>query len=262
MKKRAIFLVLLALLGGLGCGALRWQELHTIFEADTGLAKLWEPVTICIIAAFAAIGAITLIVCGSAGQRQPAPRHELAFHAGGGYFVFSLVLALVMVAGGVLYGVDILDRAAQPVTEWILAACLVVTGVGMLLLAKSAYTQRPGTGQAAGGVLAVLSACYWLVIAYNEQAADPVLLDYVYRLVGIGCTALALYYETGFAFGRVRPWRRTLFFGVLGPAMLLATLVDDLPLGMRLFQGALALAVLANTWAFGKNLQPQGDLQQ
>lgn len=67
--------------------------------------------------------------------------------------------------------------------------------------------------------------CLWLVSAYQERAADPVTLDYVYEMLAIICTLIGLYFSAGYSFARPK-FRRCALFGLLGIYFTLVTLAD------------------------------------
>ena len=42
--------------------------------------------------------------------------------------------------------------------------------------------------------------CVWLIAAYQNRAADPVIQDYIYELLAVICVLLSVYYLSSFAF--------------------------------------------------------------
>ena len=63
-------------------------------------------------------------------------------------------------------------------------------------------------------VIDVVFLCYWTVIYYRQQAANPVLIDGMYDFLGLCAATLALFYTTGFTAERPAPRSFLLFSGL------------------------------------------------
>ena len=63
------------------------------------------------------------------------------------------------------------------------------------------------SGMQGGSVFAVVPvfwACFWLILSYGEHAADPVIVDYLYELLGESAVVIALYMLAQLLFDKKR----------------------------------------------------------
>lgn len=251
---RAILLPLLALAGGIGGLFLRRWELSSAFEAD-GLAIPHAPATLALIALTVVMIALFILLCQ--GKHNTLENYDDAFESHGNwlYLVLAgLAAAHVLLAG--LFTLADFFRGQQTSPVWIFMALLcLIAFTSVLIIALHNF--RGGKGKGIGLVLMgpAYMCCLWLVLAYQQRAGDPVVLDYVYELFTVISALLGLYYAAGFAFDRPKVKRCTVF-GLLAVYFALITQADshDEPTMMLvrfvgLYQLAALLPLLYNAFA-------------
>lgn len=218
----------LALVGGAGGFFLRRWELASGFDTN-GLPILWSAPSLILIALSVAL-AVAFILLLRKPKYQPGNYNE-AFSAQNNWpylAVMALSAAAILFAGifGLRYNgyCSILCKLTN-------LLCLL-SFVCILATAWSSFR-----GQSMRFSLTLLvpgyTLCLWLVSAYQKQAADPVVLNFVYEMLAIICTLLGLYFSVGFSFERAK-FRRCTMFSLLGIFFTLVTLADPHNMGDRL----------------------------
>ncbi len=252
---------LLAVAGGVGGFFLRRWELSTAFDAS-GLAIPWAPASVVLIVWSAALALAFALLCRGA-------RHELkdyggAFSACGNWaylVVTALAAACLLVAGG--FGLaDELGGASPRLLRLLLWAMCIVSFCCVLTVVLNNFRGR-GRKYSLALLVPAYTCCLWLVSAYQQRSADPVVLDYVYELFAIVCTLLGLYFTAGFSFARGKIWRCA-FFSLLSVYFGIVTLADGhdrstrlLVLFAILYQAATVALLLYH--AFLKAPEPSPD---
>lgn len=255
-----------ALVLGLVGAALRLWVLSTAFEPATGL-PLEGAVSPWVLLVFSvAAGGILLFLS------QGKPRQELdgdtAFAARGDMVYMTLMTAgALLVLVSAVYGMFAFAAKAQmsPLRIVLVVAQVPVT-VSMLLVGQNNY-RCLGKGKESFAVLIpAYAGCLWLVEAYREHTADPVLLDYMYLLMAIIALVLGIYFQAGFSFGRGK-LPRTVFFSTLGIYLGCVALADGYDLstslllcGMILYNLASLSALLYNAGRKRRRLVSPKDL--
>jgi hypothetical protein len=267
---QVILLPLLAVFGGIGGFFLRRWELTAAFEPDTGLAVLWTAPTVALIALSVVLAAAFFLLCR--GDKYPLTAYRDAFAAPGNWaylVVGAGASALLLVSG--LWGLkEQLTGGAPKVLSLLLDALCLASFVCLLWIIPGNFRARQRQYSLAL-LLPAYTCCVWLVNAYQQRAADPVVLDYVYQLLAIICALLGLYFAAGFSFGRGRVWLCG-GFTLLGVYFGIVTLADEhtlsdrlLLLGLVLYQMASAAALLRNAFLTGPapgQEEPQADQSQ
>jgi len=99
--------------------------------------------------------------------------------------------------------------------------------------------------------------CLWLVSAYQQYAAEPVIRVYVYELLAIICALLALYFAAAFSFAKANV-RWCCLFSLLSVYFCIVSLADPhdrgsllLLLFSILYQFAAAMVLLKNAFSGG-----------
>lgn len=223
--KKEILLPAAAVAGGAAGFVLRTWELSTAFEPDTGLPISGVPATYLLAALTAAMVLVLAVLCRDSYERI-SREDDSAFAAPGlpVYPAAAGLSALLLLAGGLALGWDFLHGASAVFTHPILAVLAVVSGVCLLLLAKSRFHGVPRPRYDFLQLMPAYTCCVWLVSSYQMRAGDPVQLDYIYQLAAIIASLLGLYYCAGFSFGKGKPFQACLFslLGVYGSIVTLA----------------------------------------
>jgi hypothetical protein len=267
---QAILLPLLAVFGGVGGYFLRRWELTAAFEPDTGLAILWTAPTVALIALSAVLAALFFLLCRK--SKYPVTTYREAFSTPGNWahlVVGAAAAALVLVSG--LWGLGEQLTGSAPKVLWLLLDILCLASFACLVLVVPSNFRGKERRYSLALLLPAYTCCVWLVTAYQQRAADPVVLDYVYHLFAIICTLLGLYFAAGFSFGRGRVCLCA-GFTLLGTYFSILTLADThtlserlLLLGLVLYQMSSAAALLRNAFLTGPapgQEEPQADQTQ
>lgn len=240
---QVILLPLLAVFGGLGGFFLRRWELAAAFE-ENGLAIPWTAPTLALIALSVILAAAFALLCR--GSRHELKTYGDAFSAPGNlaYMVIAAVAAAALLLAG-FYGLRTELTGGQPgLLRLLLYAMCVAAFVSILIIIPNNFRAK-GRQYSLTLLLPAYACCLWLVTAYQQRAADPVVLDYVYELFAIICTLLALYFTAGFSFGKVKVWRCA-FFCLLSVYFSIVTMADGHDLSTRLLFLFSILYQLAN----------------
>lgn len=215
--------ILLALVGGVGGFFLRQWELATVFE-ETGLATLWSPASLVLIALSVVLAVAFALLCRKM-KHSPADYNE-AFSAQNNwlYLVVMALAAAVLLVAGVLGLRNSLLYGGRGLLCKLVDVMCILSFFCVLVFALNNFRGKPlryNLPLLAPGY----TVCLWLVAAYQQRAADPVVLNYVYELLAIICTLGALYFTAGFSFGRPKI-RRCAVFSLLGIYFSIVTLAD------------------------------------
>lgn len=210
----------LALVGGVGGFFLRRWELATIFE-ESGLAVLWSAPSLILIALSVVLALVFVLLCRKT-KHAPADYSE-AFGAQNNWpclVLMALSAAAMLFAGllGLRY-----NGYCGILCKLMNLMCLL----SFVCILVSAWSNFRGKSLRFSLTLLApgYTLCLWLVSAYQQRAADPVILDYVYELLAIICTLIGLYFSAGFSFGRPKIGRCAVF-SLLGIYFSMVTLAD------------------------------------
>lgn len=211
MRGRQVFVWVipaLALLFG-GAGALVYRAfLRAAIEPDTallipGMAQTYALIGVTTLAA-AVLAVLTAL---SRGDYPDSYGHSF-------YAPHPLPLAAAVVAGGLLVAAGLVavfgyaTSAERQLSQAVLGAMMVPTGIALEEIARRNYRGEAPKGRLSGLLLLPgYSACVWLIHAYQGHTANPVVLDYVFLLLGIVSAILAFYYQAAFSFEGPRPGR-------------------------------------------------------
>ena len=200
MSKRILPPAAALVLGAAGFGLRLWG-LGTAFEPDTGLPIPGAPATVSLIV----LTAVVLLLLGGALWRMcrsaPTLSYDDAFRCPSTAAVTADVVCALLLAGAGLLGLwEFLNNGSRNLAYPVLDALLVASGGCVLLTGRNNYR---GLGQGKFNAYLLFPAytfCLWLVLAYQAQAGNPVILDYVYRILAIICSLLGLYFTASFSF--------------------------------------------------------------
>ena len=205
--------------GGVGFVLRRW-ELATVFES-TGLAVLWSAPSLILIALSVVMAAAFLVLVRKP-KYQPSDYNE-AFSAQNNwlYLIGMAVSAAAILFAG-LSGLRT-NGYCSLLCKLMNLLCLL----SFVCILATAWNNFRGKNLRFSITLLVpgYTLCLWLVSAYQERAADPVVLNFVYEMLAIICTLIGLYFSTGYSYGRPKFCFCTVF-SLLGVFFTLVTLAD------------------------------------
>lgn len=258
MNKR-IGLPLLTLLGGVAGFALRKWQLATAFDEETGL----------IIGGTGSIALLILLTIGVGVALAVLSPNRLMRGKSGYYEAFCAKDCIVYSMGSMIAIVATLVAALLLVHQSMNTEPLLLThmilGVASLVTVPFLFLVRRltmGYAKAKGYVGALLApafmACLWLVVSYQNQAANPVVLDYIFGLLAIICLLLGLYQMAGFSFEKPKVWGMCVC-SLFGFYLTLVTMADAHDLWEYFLLGAVALHLMVHTIALLDNVHTVRD---
>lgn len=221
---RVLLLPLLAAAGGVGGFLLRRWELSTAFEAS-GLAIPWAASTLFLIAWSVAVVLALALLCR--GQKNELKDYGSSFSTRGNwaYLVVTALAAACLLVAGFFGLTDELGGLDAPHLLRMLLWVMCILSFFCVLTVILNNFRGGGRKYSAALLAPAYTCCLWLVAAYQQRSADPVVLDYVYGLFAIICTLLGLYFTAGFSFERAKVWRCA-FFCLLSVYFGIVTLAD------------------------------------
>ena len=262
MRKEIVLPCVAAGAGAAGFFLRRW-ELATAFEPDTGLATPGMPATYALLGLTAAVILALVFLCR--GKHNPlSGGYDQAFDARGNtpYLTAVVAAAFLLLGGAVLLALALPQDYREAVAEamssqggnplftvmprLLLALLALISFFCLLSTAKNNF-RGEGRGKYSFTLLMpAYTCCLWLIAAYQQRAADPVMLDYFYELIAIITALLGLYFTAGFSFERAKVFRAS-FFSLLGVYFSMVTLADAHPLAVVLLYLFAIVYLIAST---------------
>lgn len=197
MRKAWIF-PSLAAAAGLLAGVLRAFENQYVLDPQTGLRASGHPLTL-----------LTLLVCAlaAAAAAIPAARNRTESDAvsvlsGSRAFQACAWVSAAALLAGALFSL-IRFAGDGKLSALVFAGLSAFSAVSVVAVSAAARRPEP-KGGSVFAVVPVFWACFWLILTYGEHAADPVVPDYLYTLVGESAAVVALYLLAALAFDRKR----------------------------------------------------------
>ena len=271
--RKELILPVTAIVGGAIGFFLRWLELATAFEPDTGLPIEGMPVTWALIALSAAVAVVLLLLCLGVGKGFEGG-YDQAFRArdAAPYMMGMTAGAFLTAAAGVLlllklprlYAEASLETSGFPMFSLVpmvlLAVLCLCSAWSMLMLGKNNYRGEEKGKYSAWLLIPAYTCCMWLIVSYQEHSGDPIILDYVYQLFSVIAAVLGCYFLSGFGFGRSRP-AAAAFFSAEAMYFALVTLADaHEPAFLLLYAGCFfyfAASSVALLYNLGRPLGPR-----
>lgn len=259
MRKFATGITLSTVVLGATGFFLRDIELKTIFDSTTGLAEA-NPITFILAALSVATAIVILMLVLKLRDFVGFSAYEKAFKVKSPILmILSLLLAVVMIYASYLYYAHAKTLDSK-IAESILALLAALSGLSYLTLSINSWRRKGGTEMPLSCFIIVIFICYWLILTYKQNAADPVILDYVYDTLALCSAALATYYITGFCYNRGSPVK-TLFFSNFSIYFCLVALAGTRILPIILFYIFTASMLLINSVTLILNLKtPEEDI--
>ena len=275
MRKEIVLPGFTVAAGAVGFLARHW-ELNTAFEPDTGLVTPGMPATYTLLGLSAAVAVVLALLCRGKHNSLKGG-YDQAFQARDNtLYITGVVLSAFLLLGSAALTALALPRAYREalaalqagqtggspllsvMPQFLLAVLSLIAGLCVLSTGKNNY-RGEGRGKYSFTILMpAYTCCLWLIAAYQQRAADPVVLDYLYELFAIIAALLGLYFTAGFSFERPKVFRAS-FFSLLGVYFSLVTLADQHDLAALLRYGFVIVYLLISTHVLLYNAaQPEG----
>ena len=241
--RKEVFLPGLAVAGGAAGFALRRWQLASAFEPDTGLPISGAPATWALLALSLLMAGALLLLC--LGKHYPFPGgYGEAFSCPAPAYAAAVVAAgFLLCAGGILKLLELpavlqedtgtastgFRAVLSSLPKVLLVLLCFAAAVSIVLTAKRNFRGGGRGKRSVPLLIPPFLSCLWLISAYQQRAADPVLMDYLYQLFGIIAVLLALYYMAGFSFETAKVTRAS-YFSLLGVYLCCISLADGVDL--------------------------------
>jgi len=256
MRKSAVVIPVFALLAGVIGFLLRKMEVNTMFEAATGFAKRGSVVSSLLIA-LAAVVIVLSLLCGVVISRKMKAEADYcrAFEPGGFvYLALSFVLSAAWLAAVVWITFNGIAGGTVTALVIIYAFLGVLTAVSMIFMARGAYKGRGGGELMLFSTIPPLFFCFWLILVYKNNVANPVILRFAYQCLALAAAALGAYFSAGFVFGKAAAGK-TLFSFLVTIFFSAVVLADDIPTPEKIIYAVMLLGSFINAVALLRNLR-------
>jgi hypothetical protein len=256
MRKGVIFLPLVVFIIGVVGFFIRRNELGTVFDEATGLAEKNAPISLMLLALSIAVFIIFSLISYFISSKYKAVDDYIhAFSpAGFSYLAVFFILGFCWLASDVMYVLDLRAVGIYSIIEIIFVALSALSAVSIIILARAAYRRRAGAELLLFGVIPSIFLCFWLILLYKQNAANPVLLEYSYETLAISAAALSFYFGAGYVFKKSATGKMLLSM-VLCVYFCMVVLADNTGIPIKVLFAVLAVSQLINLTVFLKNLK-------
>lgn len=218
---RKLLTTLTVCLGLCAAAARAFQILH-VFEVDTGLAAPWHRYTLILLGVCGVFAVISIVLTHAASKQIPERKNP------GILWLLVEVSAVAMLLGSVL---DPLIEGFKTTSAMLLVygTLGVLTAISVLINTSGVLSGKlqPTSGYGFWATIPVFWACYTLIVDFWNHAGNPVLLSYMFGMLGYVFCALGLYGHAGQYFERIRPGR-TAFYCTLAAFLSILTAAGSL----------------------------------
>lgn len=226
MRKKILLPILTGVFGILGL-ILRQLQLRTAFDAS-GLPISGAPATLALLGCTAAFLICTGLSLLSMRGKTPALTFDEAFRCENntGYMMVNVLTAALLVCGLLLGCLAYVRHELSNVLHLVLGVLMTASGYCLVMLGRNNY-RNMGQGRYSGCLLLpAYTSALWLILSYQQVSGDPVLQNYIYRLLAIIFTLLAFYFMAGFSFEKGKPLI-AIWSGLCTVYFSCVTLLDD-----------------------------------
>ncbi len=123
--------------------------------------------------------------------------------------MIAFIIMLIGSYGCFMTGLDNI----HPAVSGLFALLALLSGAAGFALSYHAYTGKNAGDSMLAAVADVVFLCFWTILYYRQQAANPVLIDCIYAFLGLCSSTLAFFHIAGFTAGRPSPRSVLLFSG-------------------------------------------------
>lgn len=207
--RKCYYLPILSLLLGVAGAFFRERQMATGFDSD-GLAvygNIWAILLAVLSAVAAVLFILFLFKLKTAG---PVDGAEIGVRTPV-YPVVCGVASAFLLAAGMIGLIEYIRFETDILRNLLLSAFAVITALCTASVSLVIYKGKDMKNTGIISTLPVFFMCFWLIVAYREHAANPVIYDYVYQMLAIICGTMGFFYSAGFVFGKNKPARAVFF---------------------------------------------------
>jgi len=258
MRISAFFVPFFAIMAGITGFYLRTSERLNVFDAVTGLPDRNSATTFWLIAlSILFIFFIILFAIKAVSTHKVQSGFENAFGTDPLIYPASFILiGIVWLVGTFIYYSNLNSLGMVTAYDVFFVAFSALSAVSVTFFAIEMYQDSRRQAPFALSVVPALFMCFWLIFMYRQNAANPVLLSYIYQCIAIVASALSFYYTSGFLYGKPAPGKSIVVY-YAAIYFCIVTLADDHPTGIKLIFLALIVANLVHSSMLIRSLQKQ-----
>ena len=241
-----------ALVAGAVGFLLRWLQDIRIMNEETGLAEN-APIS-WLVAGLMAMSAVVLAVYVLRLARYDMPEEPSEALVGktGFYGVIAMVPA-VLLALAAAYQM-LRPHGLWPLMERICGGAKLLGAFGLITIANAASNPRQKAAGRRGTYLLMLFALVWLITAYRQAAAEPIVWRYIVEILAQCVVTLAFFHTMGYFFD-VPHTKWALFLCHMGAVLCIMCAIDDNGIAQSLSYGAMAAQLLIWGFVITENLK-------
>ena len=239
--------------------ALRSAEINAAFDFKTGLST-FSPLTVVMMLLSCIAVAFYIIFTRRIDTSNIPGDYISSFHTPLLPFIVSIIALFIMLIGAyilLMLGLESISSAASG----ILALLAALSGVAGFNLSLHAFRKKGQGDLMLSAVIDVIFLCFWTVLYYRQEAANPVLIDSMYAFLGLCASTLAFFYIAGFTAGRPSP-RASLLFSGIGIFFCVVALINAANYAYGLFFIALIIRLFTASLLLLSNKPVQQDEAQ
>ncbi|MCL2402523.1 MAG: hypothetical protein FWC90_07785 [Oscillospiraceae bacterium] len=239
MRKSAVIIPFIALIAGAVGLYLRHIELQNVFNIS-GLPTRGASETIILIIVSCAFVLLALIYAVIVGIKYASPRgYENAFGTNTiAYPLFFFLVGIVWLVSTVIHFFEMNALETVHNSHIFFAILSALAAISLMLFAIEIFKDPKQKLKFVLSIIPSLFLCFWILSMYRENAANPVLLSYVYYFFALVFSLLGFYMTSGFVFDKSAPGK-TIFFCLAAIFFCFITLADSHDIGIRIILGLL-----------------------
>ncbi len=242
MRKDSVLLIGTAAVGGAFGFFVRWLQLSSAFDAETGLMRSGAAASRILIALVIAVAAVQLLQTLRLRARLPETP-GLDFFAGGStvYRFFCAGMGILTAVGGLL---QLIASLRGGVSVFYVCLSLLALFSGLCMAALSLSATAGVAARCLCCTVPVICGCLRLIAIYKANDSNPVVWSFCMPLLAVAAGILGWFYFAGLAYDKPRR-PQLLFFCQLAPFLSILSLADPGSLGDRLTLLCPSLLLLA-----------------
>ena len=256
MRFFSFLLPFLSLGAGISGYYIRSIELATVFDPVTGLAQRDAFISMVLIGVSCFVFLVTIIFSIRASIRYTvAADYDNAF--GTDSFTYPAIytaIGTVWLVATLVYFFGYYVMGDDDLIIRIFSISSASAAIFLIIFSLEVYKNPRRKFLSFLSVIPTLFMCLWLILVYRDNASNPVLFSYAYKILAIVFAAMGCYFSSSFAIGKpvigkaIVSYVGAIYFCVL-------TLADDYPMSMKFILSAIAFMSIFNLASLLWNLQ-------
>ena len=235
MRKYAVLVPLFSFAAGIGGYYLRKAELLHVFDPLTGLPERNALISNLLIGlTFLFLFVVTVFALFTVKKYKTEGSFSNIFNANCEcYPITFVIIGLTWTAGTLIQLFSLLSVNELHTIDIYFAALSLLSAVSVACFAVEIYQGSKSKTPYALSIIPALFLCFWLVLVYSQNSANPILLSYVYLCLAIVAAAMSFYFTTGFLYDKPAPGK-SIFSYSAAIFFCFIALADELELGIIL----------------------------